>query len=288
MNAEETQRAEKIQLYEKFLASGATEFRAFELKCEALARSRREHDARLWESVQLSVQQARLAVLSHDANEAVAAESRRRANQKADSLRRIMTLSAHIESLVDGPKRLSANGDGSWKWPVVVMRSGWGSGSIEDASDGRGYGLPHYFPPEFIAQVAGSLNNTRFRRRHPETGDGSDAPEIVAGWISDARVENSAVLATVNLLADAIDVRSLLLAARDAGQLSLFGVSIFAYNTYKRSQIDGKPALVAAELFRIAGVDMCAEPGAGGRFVEDAASPRATCSVGISTAAVSG
>jgi hypothetical protein len=161
-----------------------------------------------------------------------------------------------------------SSSDDGWKWPVVAMRAGWARGSLE--------GLPgdtaHYFPPEAVGQVVEALNGARFRRRHPGKGDGdgNDAPELIAGWTSDARMQDSAALATVNLLHSAGDIRSTLLAAQGAGKLDLFGVSILAYFGFRKGQIDGKPAFVATSLQRFVALDMCAEPGAGGRFLSDA------------------
>ena len=83
-------------------------------------------------------------------------------------------------------------------------------------------------------------------------------------------MSGSAAVANVNLLKSAEDVRSMLLAAQEAGKLNLFSVSIFGYFSFKRSQIDGKPALVADRLQKFVGLDLCAEPGAGGRFLGSA------------------
>jgi hypothetical protein len=165
----------------------------------------------------------------------------------------------------------AATTNDGWVWPVQVMQSGWAAGTLEAAS-GK-LATPHYFPPEVVAQVAQAVNGVRFRRKHPESGDGSDAPELTIGWMSDGRMAGSAALAKVNLLKSATDIRSMLLAAKEAGQLDLFSVSIFAYFGFKNSKIDGKPALVATSLQRFVGLDMCAEPGAGGRFLAAAASP---------------
>jgi hypothetical protein len=163
----------------------------------------------------------------------------------------------------------AASEDG-WTWPVQVMQSGWAAGTLEAAS-GK-LATPHYFPPEVVSQVAQAVNGVRFRRKHPDSGDGSDAPELTIGWMSDGRMAGSAALAKVNLLKSATDIRSMLLAAQEAGQLDLFSVSIFAYFGFKSAKIDGKPALVATSLQRFVGLDMCAEPGAGGRFLQGAVS----------------
>jgi|SRR6266446_1356225 len=171
----------------------------------------------------------------------------------------------------EGAAKFLASETGSedgWTWPVQVIKAGWAAGSLQGAEGTET--TPHYFPPEVVAEVAQAANGARFRRRHPATGDGHDAPELTAGWISDGRVSGSAAFATVNLLSNAEDVRSMLLSAKEAGKLNLFSVSIFGYFSFKRSQIDGKPALVASGLQKFIGLDLCAEPGAGGRFLGSA------------------
>lgn len=165
-------------------------------------------------------------------------------------------------------REASDSGDG-WTWPVHVMKSGWASGSVEGASGKET--TPHYFPPEIVAEVAQAVNGARFRRRHPETGDGSDAPELTAGWMTNGRMIGSAAVATVNLLRSETGIRSTLLAAQEAGKLDLFSVSILGYFNFQKSQIDGKPALVAKLLQKFVGLDMCAEGGAGGKFLPAAA-----------------
>jgi|SRR6266850_530802 len=163
----------------------------------------------------------------------------------------------------------AASEDG-WSWPVQVMRSGWAHGSVTEAS-GK-VTKPHYFSEDAVAQVAKAVNGARFRRRHPTEaeGDGSGSPELTAGWMSNGLFSGSAAVATVNLLKSATDIRSMLMAAREAAKLDLFGVSIFGYFVFQESRIEGKPALVATRLQRFVGLDFCAEPGAGGRFMPTA------------------
>ncbi len=164
-------------------------------------------------------------------------------------------------------REAAATGDG-WTWPVQVMRSGWAAGVLDGANGTET--TRHFFPREVVASVAEAVNGARFRRKHPASGDGSDAQELTAGWVSGGHMSGSAAVATINLLKSAEDVRSMLLAAQEAGRLNLFSVSIFGYFSFKRSQIDGKPALVADRLQKFVGLDMVAEPGAGGRFLGSA------------------
>jgi hypothetical protein len=160
--------------------------------------------------------------------------------------------------------------DDGWTWPVRLMRSGWAAGTLETA-DGK-LQTPHYFPTEIVAKVAEAANGSRFRRRHPAKDDGNDAPELTAGWLSHARISGTSALAMVNLLKSETEIRSKLMAAREAGKLvDLFGVSIMAYFGFRQSTVEGKSALVATSLQKFVGLDLCAEPGAGGRFLQTAA-----------------
>ncbi len=161
----------------------------------------------------------------------------------------------------------AATEDG-WSWPVRMLEAGWAKGSLEGAS-GQ-IATPHYFPREIVAKVAEAANGARFRKRHPESGDGSDAPELTAGWLTNTKMAGTSALATVNLLKSETEIRSKLMAARNAGKLDLFGVSILAFFAFRRSTVEGKSAMLATSLQKFVGLDLCAEPGAGGRFLGSA------------------
>jgi hypothetical protein len=165
-------------------------------------------------------------------------------------------------------KEAAGDGDG-WEWPVQIMQAGWAQGSV----DGQA-GVPHYFPASVVAQVAEAANGARFRRRHPtvEEGSGADMPDLTAGWTSQCRMMGGAAVGTVNLLKTETEMRAKLLAAREAGKLDLFGVSIFAYFGFQPGVQDGKKALIATRLAKYVGLDMCAEAGAGGKILPYAAS----------------
>ncbi len=92
-------------------------------------------------------------------------------------------------------------------------------------------------------------------------------PELTIGWMSDGRAEGNAVYATAHLLHNEREIREKLMAAREAGKLGLFGVSIMASFNYTGKEIDGCIAHVATNLVRFVALDMVAEAGAGGRFV---------------------
>lgn len=165
-------------------------------------------------------------------------------------------------------KEAAAGGDG-WEWPVQIMQAGWAQGSVAGQA-----GVPHYFPASVVAQVAEAANGARFRRRHPteEEGSGADLPDLTAGWTSECRMAGGAAVGRVNLLKTETEMRERLLAAREAGKLDLFGVSIFAFFGFQPGVQDGKKALVATRLAKYVGLDMCAEAGAGGKILPYAAS----------------
>ena len=160
-------------------------------------------------------------------------------------------------------REASDSSDG-WRWRVQVMQAGFAHGNVE-GHDGEA----HYYPLEIAAQVAEAVNGARFRRRHPNDSEGSGAalPELTAGWVTDGRLEGSTVRANINLLHSEGKLRSTLLAAQEAGKMDLFSVSIMAYFAFSKSKIDGRPALVAKSLAKFVGLDFCAEPGAGGKFL---------------------
>ena len=182
----------------------------------------------------------------------------------AESLVRGAELCAVKQSHSNFLAREASDSSDGWRWPVEVMRAGWAQGAVEGHR-----GEAHYYPLEITAQVAEAVNGARFRRRHPKEneGSGADMPELTAGWVSDGRLEGSIVRANVNLLHSESNLRSTLLAAQEAGKVSLFSVSIMGYFGFKKSQVEGRPALVATGLGRFCGLDLCAEPGAGGKFL---------------------
>lgn len=174
---------------------------------------------------------------------------------------------AHRHAAAAAKHTVAGDPDG-WSWPIQVIAAGKGFGSNAPVDGAAALDLPHYFPESILPQFAEAANGVRLRRRHPgDDNDGNDAPELTCGWISDAVVAGDAVVATANLLKGETGIRERLLAAREAGKLDLFGVSIFAYVAYSRSNVDGAPAFVAKRLVKLVGVDMCAEPGAAGWFL---------------------
>lgn len=158
----------------------------------------------------------------------------------------------------------SGSEDG-WIWPVRVMEAGLTTALIEGLE-----GRTTYFGVEVLPQIAKAVDGARFRRRHPNPGEGPGfhLPELTAGWMSDGRVEGQAVYARAHLLRSEGEIRAKLMAAREAGKLDLYGVSIMAsFNYTPRKEADGTYAHVATNLVRFVGLDMVAEPGAGGRFL---------------------
>jgi len=155
-----------------------------------------------------------------------------------------------------------------WSWRVRVMKSGPSSARVEGHE-----GKPTYVGAEVLPQIAKAINGARFRRRHPEESEreGFHLPDLTIGWMSDGRVEGQAAYATAHLLRSESAIRERLVAAREAGKLHLFGVSVMATFNYFPQMIDGKQAHVARNLCRFIALDMVAEPGAGGRFLPIAA-----------------
>jgi hypothetical protein len=155
-----------------------------------------------------------------------------------------------------------------WTWPVKMMKAGWAAGSVGDAP------VPHYFPREVVAEIAQAANGGRFRRRHPQgiEGDGSGYPELTAGWTSEASMQGDSAMATLHLLKSETELRDKLMAAREAGKLDLYGVSIFAYVGFRAGTQDGKKALIGTRLGKYVSLDLCAEAGAGGKIMAYAAS----------------
>ncbi|HWQ02941.1 MAG TPA: hypothetical protein VNL38_00530, partial [Candidatus Nitrosotenuis sp.] len=160
----------------------------------------------------------------------------------------------------------AADSDG-WVWPVVICRSGWGHAQLFGPEEYAS--KPQYIPREILPQIAQAAEGARFRRRHPldHEGTGEMLPELVAGWIENARVEEDEVRAEVHLLPTETELRARLLAARDAGKLELFNVSLLASFRFRVAKVEGKDALVAERLGRFVALDMCAEPGWGGKFL---------------------
>ena len=152
--------------------------------------------------------------------------------------------------------------DSGYSWPVRILQAGWAHGTLIDVP-----AAAHYFPAEILPAIAKASNGARFRKRHPQNGGGTAEPELIAGWMSDCKSDGSCVTGVVNLLPGDCDVRFLLLAARQAGKLDLFGISVAADFAFKRSVIEGRSAYVANGIQKLYGIDLCAEPGAGGRFL---------------------
>jgi hypothetical protein len=155
-----------------------------------------------------------------------------------------------------------------WAFPIQAMEAGWTRGSI--AMKGK-EGMPQYFPPEVIAQVAAALNGAKFGRAHPSQGNGADQPERIAGWIDGGKLVGNAAVGVAHLLESETDLQQKLLAARKANKLDLFGVSVLGYFGFKTGKVEGKEALVATSLGKLVSVDLVAEAGAGGKFLYSAA-----------------
>ena len=173
-----------------------------------------------------------------------------------------------IES-TGGFSSMAADGADDWVFPVVMMKAGFANGTVEHA----GKKMRQYFDENIIHQVALAANGGKFGRRHPHVGENENAmPERIAGWLDNGRVidsgDSAMAVADVHLLKSETQLQSTLLAARQANKLDLFGVSVLAYFGYVPAIMAGEPVLKATKLAKFSSLDWCAEPAAGGRFLE--------------------
>lgn len=151
------------------------------------------------------------------------------------------------------------------KYPITVLRAGWGTGAL------NGSAVPHYYPPEFVARVAESVDGKPFGRRHPDQKSpdptGAADPERIAGWLGGGNLVGTEARTTVNLFTTESVLRSKLDEARENKKLDLFAVSMLAMIGYKPGVVEGKQCLVAESLGELYSVDLCQRAGAGGRFL---------------------
>ncbi|MFL6310589.1 MAG: hypothetical protein ACJ71W_00660 [Terriglobales bacterium] len=154
-----------------------------------------------------------------------------------------------------------------WIYPVQVMQAGWAHGAVAGQKN-----VPHYFTPSVVAEVAAAVNGAKFGRQHPASGTGSDQPERIAGWMSNGKLVGETAVGDIHLLKSETKLQSTLSAARAAGKLDLFGVSMLGFIQFKAGKVEGKDCLVSEKLGKLISVDLCAEAGAGGKFLQYAAS----------------
>jgi hypothetical protein len=155
-----------------------------------------------------------------------------------------------------------------WVYPVQIMKVGWAAGDVEGHKN-----VPHYFTPSVVAEVAAAANGAKFGREHPaDGGTGSKQPDRIAGWMSNSKLVGEAAVGDVHLLKSETQLQSTLSAARAAGKLDLFGVSMLGFVQFKAGRVEGKDCLVSQKLGKLISVDLCAEAGAGGKFLQYAAS----------------
>lgn len=167
------------------------------------------------------------------------------------------------------PAAARTEGNG-WTWPVEIIQEGFAGGTLCDEGGCRA--LPHYFTRQVVAEFAQAANHARFGRRHPGPQESEDDPERIAGWFENGRLVGGAARATLHLLKSEEALRQKLLAARQAKKLDLFGLSVLSYVAFKPGKIQGREALVSEKLGKLISVDLVTEPGAGGKFLEVAAS----------------
>jgi hypothetical protein len=163
----------------------------------------------------------------------------------------------------------AAAGGDDWTFPVVMMKAGFANGTVEHA----GKKVRQYFDEDIIRQVALASNGGRFGRRHPMPGENENAmPERIAGWLDNGRLVGSGdqamAVTDIHLLKSETKLQQTLLAAREANKLDLYGVSVLAYFGYTPAVVGGEPVLRATKLAKFSSLDWCAEPAAGGRFLD--------------------
>lgn len=151
------------------------------------------------------------------------------------------------------------------KFKITAIKAGWASGAL------NGQSVPHYYPPEFVAQVAEAMNGKPFGRRHPDQRGsdptGATDADRIAGWVDGGQFDGQRATGYVNLFAAESDLRSRLDDARKAGRLNLFGVSMLAAIGLRPGQIDGRQCLIAESIGSLYSIDLCARGGAGGEFL---------------------
>lgn len=162
-----------------------------------------------------------------------------------------------------------AGDDSDWIFPVVMMRAGFATGRVERA----GKKVRQYYGADVVEAVALAANGARFGRRHPAPGENeNEMPERIAGWLENGRVigsgDQTMAAADVHLFTSETALQQTLLAARKANRLDLFGVSVLAYFGFTPATIGGEPVLRATKLGKLQSLDWCAEPAAGGRFLD--------------------
>jgi hypothetical protein len=154
-----------------------------------------------------------------------------------------------------------------WVYPVQVMQTGWAHGAVAGQKN-----VPHYFTPAVVAEVAAAVNGAKFGRMHPVNGTGAEDANRVAGWMENGKLVGEAAVGDVHLLKNETALQAKLYAARASGKLDLFGVSMLGYIQFEAGKVEGKDCLVSKRLGKLISVDLCAEAGAGGKFLQYAAS----------------
>ena len=152
--------------------------------------------------------------------------------------------------------------DGGWTWPIQVIEAGWANGMVEDAQD-----VPQYISTEAVAQVAAACQSARFGRRNPNNAVEECDPGRIAGMVSDGHVEDGRALATLCLNPGENQIRAQLVAAKKAGVLDLFGLSVCGFFEMELRNMAGKPYLELCGLNRLISVDFVVEAGAGGKIL---------------------
>lgn len=150
-------------------------------------------------------------------------------------------------------------------YPIAIIKPGWAGGAI------NGQALPHFYTPEFCAQVAEAAQGVPFGRKHPDQRGpdptGALDPDRIAGFVGGGVWDGTQAKGVVNLFAAESALRSRLNEARQTKTLKNFGVSMLASVAGKVGKKDGRDALIVDKLGQLYSVDLVARAGAGGQFL---------------------
>jgi hypothetical protein len=160
----------------------------------------------------------------------------------------------------------------SGRYPIVVLKAGWGTGAVDGTRE------PHYYPQEFVAQVAEAVAGKPFGRRHPDLRSpdptGATQPERIAGWLEGGQMVGDEARSTVRLFSSESELRSKLDEMYASNKRDLWAVSMLGAFGFVSGVVEGKRCLIAESLDPklLFSVDLCQRAGAGGRFLTAAAS----------------
>jgi hypothetical protein len=156
--------------------------------------------------------------------------------------------------------------DDGYTWPVVIAKRGKATGRLELQDGSRWRTSSRRADRGFALAV----NGARFGRRHVVAGEEPSDPARIAGWFDGGR-RGDRNARKLHLLKNEQALRDKLVAAKEAGKLDLFGLSVDAYVGFRPVKENGAVKLVGERLGKLVSVDLVTEAGAGGKFLQYAA-----------------